>query len=78
MSTAVTDHPEESRFEIRVDDQLAGFAEYRRREGRITFTHTEVDDAFEGQGIGSQLADAVLGEARAAGLAVYPACPFIA
>ena len=78
MSVDVTDKPEKSRFEIRVDDQVAGFAEYRRRDDRITFTHTVVDDAYEGQGLGSQLASAVLDRARDAGLAVYPACPFIA
>ena len=78
MTTAVTDNREQSRFEIHVDDQLAGFADYRLRDDRITFTHTEIDDAYEGQGLGSQLATEVLGAARAAGLAVLPACPFIA
>jgi uncharacterized protein len=78
MATEVRDNPDRSRYEILVDGEVAGFADYRLREGRITFTHTEVDDAYEGQGIGSRLASSVLDAARAAGLDVYPACPFIA
>ena len=77
-TVTVTDNSEEQRFEAHVDGELAGFAEYRLREGVIVFTHTEVDDAFEGRGVGTQLArqalDAVLeaGERR-----VVPRCPFI-
>ena len=78
MSVTIRDNADEQRYEALVDDRVAGFSEYRLREGRVTFTHTEVDDAYEGQGIGSQLATAVLDASRAAGLDVYPACPFIA
>lgn len=77
-TATVTDHREQSRFEIHVDGKLAGFADYRRREDTVVFTHTEVDDAYEGEGVGSQLARAALDSARDAGLAVDPACPFIA
>lgn len=78
MSIEVTDQPEQSRYEIRVDGELAGFAEYTLHGDHVTFTHTEVDDAYEGQGLGSKLARAALDGARNAGLAVHPACPFIA
>ena len=78
MTPVVTDNPDESRFELRVDGALAGISEYKLHGDHITFTHTEVDDAFEGEGLGSVLSRHVLGAARDAGLAVYPACPFIA
>jgi predicted GNAT family acetyltransferase len=78
MATEVTDNRERSRFEIRVDGAVAGFADYRLRDDRITFTHTEVDDAYEGQGLGSTLATYVLDAARERKLKVFPACPFIA
>ena len=68
----------ESRYEIRVGDELAGFAEYHLRPGKITFTHTEIADEFEGKGMGSKLAVAALDGARADGLLVTPLCPFIA
>ncbi len=77
-STEITDHPEKSRYEVRVGGELAGYAEYRLHGDHITFTHTEMDDAYEGEGLGSKLSRAVLDAARDAGLAVYPACPFIA
>ena len=78
MTATVRDNPDRQRYEAWLGDELAGFSQYRLREGRITFTHTEVDDAYEGEGIGSQLASAVLDAARDAGLDVYPSCPFIA
>ena len=78
MTVTVRDNPDRQRYEAFLGEELAGFAEYRLREGRITFTHTEVDDAYEGEGVGSRLASEVLDAARKADLAVYPACPFIA
>jgi hypothetical protein len=73
----IVDDPGASRFEAYVGDELAGFVQYRLRPGRIVFVHTEVDDAFEGHGVGSTLARGVLDEARARGLGVTPVCPFI-
>ncbi len=77
MSAAVRDAPEAERYEVHVDGALAGFAEYRRRPNLIAFTHTEVGDAYEGQGLASTLIRHALDEARAAGLAVLPFCPFV-
>ncbi len=77
MTTQVHDQPDRGRFEATVDGELAGFAEYRRENGVITFTHTQVDDAFEGQGVGSTLVRGALDDARAAGLVVRPLCPFV-
>ena len=74
----VHDAAESSRFEIRVDGRLAGFAQYRLNDpGLIVFTHTEIDDAFEGRGLGSILIRAALDTARSRGLAVRPDCPFV-
>jgi len=71
------DNPEEARFEIWVDDKLAGVTTYARHDDRIEFLHTEVDDAFAGQGLAKKLATYELDEARRRGLAVYPYCPFV-
>jgi predicted GNAT family acetyltransferase len=73
----VRDNRELSRVEASQDGVVAGFAAYREREGRRIFTHTEVDPAFEGQGIGGMLARAALDQARAEGFGVVPLCPFI-
>ncbi len=74
---AVADNPDERRYEIRVDGERAGFAQYKAKPGQIAFTHTEIDDRFEGQGLGGKLVAFALGEARDRGLAVLPFCPFV-
>ena len=74
----VTDAPDRPAFVATLDDGTeAGGAYYQRQAGAIVFTHTEVDPAFEGQGIGSQLAAGALGLVRDAGAKVVPLCPFI-
>jgi predicted GNAT family acetyltransferase len=77
----VLDVAEWSRFEIHVDGRLAGFAAYRMRPGPgpalQVFTHTEIDDAYEGRGLGSVLVRTALDSARSRGLSVRPDCPFV-
>jgi predicted GNAT family acetyltransferase len=77
VNVTVIDVPDWGRFEVHVDGRLAGFAAYRISPGTITFTHTEIDNAHEGKGFGSTLAQAALDAARARGLAVRPECRFI-
>lgn len=77
METTVGDNPSANRFEIRVDGELAGFAEYRRAGAVLSFTHTEIDAAFEGRGLGSTLVRGALEAARDRHLAVLPFCPFV-
>jgi predicted GNAT family acetyltransferase len=76
-SIDVSDNPDEDRFEIRVDGELAGFSQYRQRPAGLAFTHTEIDDRFEGQGLGSRLVSHALDDARERGFAVLPLCPFV-
>jgi predicted GNAT family acetyltransferase len=78
VDVEVTDEPDRGRYEARVDGELAGFAEYQVRGGRRIFTHTEVHDRYEGQGVGSRLAAGALDLARASGEPVVAKCPFIA
>jgi uncharacterized protein len=67
------------RYELRVGGEVAGFVDYRfAAEDRIVLVHTEVDERFEGHGVGSRLARGVLDDARAHGWQVVPRCPFIA
>jgi uncharacterized protein len=78
MTTLVQDNPDLNRYEVFEGDELAGFSDYTRSAGTIAITHTEVDDRFEGRGLGSALARGVLDAARGDGLAVLPHCPFTA
>ena len=73
----VLDNPEAGRFELLVDGEVAGFAEYRRTASSVAFTHTFDDPAFEGRGLGAVLARGALDATRRAGSPVLPFCPFI-
>lgn len=74
----VTDNRDAHRFEAHVDGVLAGFAEYQLTDELVVFTHTEVEPAFEGQGIGSAIARFALDHVRSEGTRkALPVCPFI-
>lgn len=74
----VADNPELSRYEAAVDGKVAGFVEYRATDGAVILVHTEVDDAYEGQGVGSALARAVLDDLLdRSDRRVKVVCPFI-
>jgi uncharacterized protein len=45
-------------------------------EHQIIIDHTEVPDAFRGQGIGLLLVTRAVEDARAAGKTIIPLCPF--
>jgi uncharacterized protein len=77
VAVEVRDNPDEQRYEATVDGELAGFTVYRTRPGLIAFVHTEVDDAFGGQGVGSTLVREALEDGRRQGLGVLPFCPFV-
>jgi predicted GNAT family acetyltransferase len=74
----VSNNEAEMRYEARVGDELAGAAYYETADDLIVFTHTEVDEAFEGHGVGSTLAREALDDVRADGRRkVVARCPFI-
>lgn len=74
----VTHEPDVHRFQARVDDRVVGFAEYQLTDELYVFTHTEVDRAHEGRGVGGALARAALDHVRREGTRrVLPICPFI-
>ena len=77
MPFTVADNPADSRYELHDGDTLVGIAAYRLNADTITFTHTEVADAYEGRGAGSQLARAALDDSRAQQRRVVARCPFI-
>jgi predicted GNAT family acetyltransferase len=75
---AVSDRPEDSRYELTVDGERVGLIDYRLTDGTIAFLHAEVDPARGGQGLGSLMTREVLDDARRRGLSVIPMCPFVA
>lgn len=72
------DNPEKRQFEAYVDGKVAGFSAYDLTTDGIMIMHTEVDDAYEGEGVGSALVRQMLDLVRADGeLKVTVLCPFV-
>jgi uncharacterized protein len=69
---------ESDRFTIAVEGQQAGLTEFAERDGQRIFTHTEVDDNFEGRGLATILVDEALKATRDAGLRIVAVCPIVA
>ncbi len=82
----MTDNPKVSvsrndgtqRYEILVNDAVAGFASFQESETHIAFTHTELHDGYQGQGLGSELAAHVFADAVARDRVIIPLCPYLA
>jgi predicted GNAT family acetyltransferase len=79
VSIDVRDEPDQSRYAAYIDGALAGYSDYTLDldRGRIVIKHTEVDDAFEGQGVGGALVRGELDDVRRRRLRVVPSCPFV-
>src|SRR3712207_3252819 len=77
MDISVAERPRLARYEARIDGDLAGWIQYRRSDGRISFLHTHVAERFEGRGIAGELARCALDAARVADEAVLPFCRFV-
>src|SRR3954454_2871756 len=76
----VQDNRDLRRVEARLEDgDVAGFAQYQLGvDGDVlTFFHTEVDDRFEGQGIGGSLVAGVMDLLRDNGQRIVPRCSFV-
>jgi uncharacterized protein len=76
----VVEVPEAGRWEARRGGEVLAWAEYSRAGKRLVVTHTEVDPAYEGEGIGGRLVRSML-DAVSAGepeTEIVPICPFMA
>lgn len=74
----VEDHPAGGHIDAIVDGATAGAAYYRVVDGRVIVNHTEVREQYEGRGVGTALARALLARIRADGQQIVPLCPFFA
>lgn len=75
----VSNNPDDNRYEVRVGSARAGFAQYRQPdEHHVDFVHTEVDDAYTGQGLASRLIAEAIADVQRQEKRVIPHCPFVA
>jgi len=68
---------EDARYAARIDGALIGEADFVLSPGLVVFTHTIIDPALEGQGIGTALVRFALDDVRASGVLALPYCPFV-
>ena len=76
-SNDVRDDPAEQRYELAAGGDTA-YAAYDLTGDTITFTHTVVPPAHQGEGLGTRLVAGALADVRRRGLEVVPQCPFVA
>lgn len=77
MELRVADNPDQSRYEILADGEIAGFIDYKLSHKDIAFLHTETDERFRGKGMASRLVQASLDSVTERGLELLPYCPYV-
>ena len=75
--TRVTDNPGEDRYELFLGDELVGIIQYYTEPGTVALTHTEIVEAYEGQGLASRIVSWALQDIRSRGLKLLPLCPYV-
>jgi predicted GNAT family acetyltransferase len=68
---------ESDHFTIAVDGRVVGKAKYLDRGDKRVFTHTEVDNNYEGRGLATILIGEALQQTRDAGLRIKALCPMV-
>jgi predicted GNAT family acetyltransferase len=69
---------ESEQYTIEVEGKKVGKAEFLDRGGKRVFTHTEVDEDYEGRGLATILIGQALQQTRDAGLRIVPQCQLVA
>ncbi len=73
----IENNTEKSQYEAKQNGKVIAFAEYRKVGQSLMFTHTEVSEELEGQGIGTQLIRFALEDTRNKSMTAIPMCPFV-
>lgn len=68
----------QSRYEILVDGQVAGYTAFSERGDVRDFNHTVVLPEYRGQGLSSPLIQVALDETREQGKKIIPTCSAVA
>ncbi|WP_241383704.1 GNAT family N-acetyltransferase [Rhodococcus sp. CH91] len=77
-SVTVAHNPEKQRYELRDDDVVIGYTQYRPDDdGRLVFDHTEVDKGYSGQGLAGRLVGFTLDDVRARGKRIVAICSYV-
>lgn len=77
MTIDVRNNEKLRRYELVVDDAVAGIADYHVDGETLVFPHTEINPRLRGQGLGEQLVRGALDDARRRNAKVRPLCWFV-
>jgi uncharacterized protein len=78
VTAVVRNDTERSRYELVLDGEVVGVADYRVDGDTWTFPHTEIVRRLRGQGLGAELVRAALDDVRRQGGTVVPLCWYVA
>lgn len=78
MDATVQHNPDRSRYELSVDGEVVGIADYRRQGDVMVFPHTEISAHMRGKGLGAELVRGALDDVRQSGGRVVPHCWYVA
>ena len=78
MEREVRDNPQAGRYELIIDGDVAGFADYRVHGDVVIFPHTVIAPDRRGQGLGDVLVEGALEDVRESGRRVVASCWFVA
>jgi predicted GNAT family acetyltransferase len=73
----ISHDPGRNRYELRLDGDVVGVADYRREGDQLVITHTGVDPHLRGRGLAGELIEFTLSDIRERHLAVLPYCSFV-
>ena len=74
----VRDNPHRSRYELLVDGQVLGVADYQPIPEAVVVSHTEVSPTLRGKGYSPILVRFLLEDLRDRGLGIVPSCWYVA
>lgn len=72
----VTRNDAAGRYELRIDDDLVSYADFRKRDDAIVVSHVETNRAERGRGYSTLLMEAVVDDVRERSLKIVPYCSF--
>jgi predicted GNAT family acetyltransferase len=78
MAVEVKNNEDASRYELLVDGERVGVAEYQVSGDRVVMPHTVVDPRHRGRGLAAVLVREALEDLRESGRTVVPVCWYVA
>ena len=78
MTTQVIHNTDLNRYEIWLEEQKVGHADYTRMPGELHFVHTEVDPAHQGKNLAGILMQEAIDDVRANNMGkIVPVCSYV-